>query len=86
MMYHAPSGSLIVPTDALKRGASQFLWALKKIREAAGLPLDRYEREPGPLQAADFAQIAVIEGALDLGINLGVTPHDYHKLDLRSEG
>jgi hypothetical protein len=85
MMFHAPTGRMVLPADAMKKGASSLRWALKNIREAAGLPLDRYTREPGPLGPADFAQIAVIEGANDLGIDLGVTPHDFHTLDLRGQ-
>lgn len=86
MMFHAPTGRMVLPADALKRGADHLRWALKNIREAAGLPLDRYEREPGPLQHADFAQIAIIEAAEAIGIDLGATRHEFHKLDLRSIG
>jgi hypothetical protein len=84
MMYHAPTGRLALPVEDLKRSSHHLLWALKNIREASGLPLDRYTREHGPLTPADFAQIAVIEAAEVLGIDLGVTRMRFYELDLRA--
>jgi hypothetical protein len=84
MMFHAPTGRMVLPADAIKSGAMHMRWALKNIREAAGLPLDRYERH-GPLEKADFAQIAVIEAAEAMGIDLGAPRMRFNELDLRGE-
>lgn len=86
MKYHAPTGGMVITVDALKGATLNLRWALKKIREASKLPLDRYPKEPGRLTDADMAQMAVIEAAEQIGIDLGVTRHDFHKLDLRDAG
>lgn len=70
MKYHAPTGQFTVEAGKLKHAAACFLYAIKYIRESAGLPLTRYERS-GPLSKADHAQRAVIDGAECLGIDLG---------------
>lgn len=86
MMFHAPTGRMVLPADSLKATAMHLRWALKNIRELAGLPLDRYEREPGRLGHAEFAQIAVIEAAEAMGIDLGASRHKFYTLDLRDVG
>lgn len=70
MKFHAPTGQFTVEADKLKFSAMCFMHALRGIRELAGLPLTRYERE-GILTRADHAQRAVIEGAENIGIDLG---------------
>lgn len=85
MMFHAPTGRMVLPAEAITAGAGHLRWALKNVREAAGLPLDRYDRA-GPLESADFAQIAIIEAAEVLGIDLGVRRTEFYKLDLREVG
>lgn len=83
MQFHAPTGQFVVAPADLKHAALLMRESLKNIRKLAGLPLDRYERDGGMLVPADFAQIYIVECANVLGIDLGVTPHDFHKLDLR---
>jgi hypothetical protein len=68
--FHAPTGQFTVEAERLKFAATCFRHALCAIRELAGLPLTRYERN-GALTSADHAQRAVIEGAESVGIDLG---------------
>jgi hypothetical protein len=70
MKFHAPTGQFTIEADKLKFAATCFMCALRDIRELAGLPLTRYERS-GALTRADHAQRAVIEGAENMGIDLG---------------
>jgi hypothetical protein len=86
MMFHAPTGRMVMEAAAIKSAAMHMRWALKSIREAAKLPLDRYDRNHEPLKPADFAQIAVIEAAEALGIDLGVPRQRFYELDLRDAG
>lgn len=81
-MFHAPTGKFIVAAEAVRAASYNLLHALKKVRQLADLPLDRYERS-GPLLPADMAQIAIIESAESLGIDLGVGRHRFNELDLR---
>lgn len=80
LKYHAPSKSLLLPADALRRASLQILASIADIRKAAGLPLDRYKRE-GPLTPADLAQQNLVSLARDLGIDLGA--EWANELDLR---
>lgn len=70
MKFHAPTGQFTLEAEKFKFAAICFMHALRSIRELAGLPLVRYERN-GMLTRADHAQRAVIEGAEALGIDLG---------------
>lgn len=82
MNYHAPSKKFVVEIASLESAAYNLRDALRRIRTIAGLPLDRYQRE-GPLTDACFAQLSVIEAAEAVGIDLGVSRHKFHELDLR---
>jgi hypothetical protein len=84
LQYHAPTGKLVIPQDALRHGSMLMLESLKQIRLLAKLPLEGYAREGG-LQGADFAQINILECAKAFGIDLGVAPLDFNKLDLRDK-
>ncbi|HGY2296345.1 TPA: hypothetical protein ACNV18_000059 [Pseudomonas putida] len=44
MIYHAPSNQFTVPLDSLKSGAASLRFAIKMIRQTAGLPLEDGER------------------------------------------
>lgn len=70
MIYHAPSGKWLLDPETIARTALNLRAAMKRIREAAGLPLDRYEI-PAGLSKADQAQQNLITIARDLGIDLG---------------
>lgn len=70
LKFHAPTGCLLLPNDALAKTAHNLRQAMRRIREATGLPLDRYE-VPGPLSPADLAQQSLVTVARDLGIDLG---------------
>jgi hypothetical protein len=82
MLFHAPSGQFVIAPADIKQAAFLMHEVLKNIRKLADLPLDRYERDSA-LDTSDFAQIYIIECAKSIGIDLGVTPHDFNKLDLR---
>lgn len=81
-MFHAPTGRYVIDGSKIKSAARNLLYTLQTIRELAGLPLEPYARD-GVLTPVCFAQMAVIEAAEDLGIDLGVTKHSFHLLDLR---
>ncbi len=70
MKYHAPTKSLTVDTKAYEDASFYFLYAMRKIRESAGLPLTAYSRD-GVLQGPDHAMKGIIDGANKLGIDLG---------------
>jgi hypothetical protein len=70
MIYDAQKDRFTISPSDLRRAGLGFLYALRKIRETAGLPLDRYERD-APLSAADHAMKGVIDAAKAVGIDLG---------------
>lgn len=70
MIYDAAGDRFTVEVMNMKHASANFFYALRNIRKAAGLPLDRYE-SPGALTPADHAQKGVIDGARKLGIDLG---------------
>ena len=70
MTYNARTKRLEVHQDTLENVSHQMIYALRCIRELAGLPMDRYKQD-GPLQRADHAQRAIIDMARHLGIDLG---------------
>ena len=82
MQYHAPSKQFTIPAADLERAAYLLRHALRKIRQAAGLPLDRYKKE-GPLDPAEMAQLDIIDAARKLGIEMGAEWGC--ELDLRDE-
>ena len=82
MKYNAALDALLITTEDAKMGYYLIMYALKKMRESAGLTLDKYERE-GMLTEHDSAAIAIIEVAEKMGLHIPVTPHNHNKLDLR---
>ena len=70
MTYNARTKRLEVRQDTLEIVSHQMIYALRCIRELAGLPMDRYKQE-GPLKRADHAQKAILDMAKHLGIDLG---------------
>jgi len=80
MKYHAPTKAFTVTADALDGAAMALRYAIKNIREQAGLPLEPHDTE----HAMDFPQFAeqgIIDAAGYLGIDLGAKRHG--KLDVR---
>ena len=70
MNYHFPTRQLTVEADKLEIAAGSFMYALRNVRKAAGLPLTPYKRD-GALTEADHAQKGILDGAKYLGIDLG---------------
>lgn len=83
MRYHAPSKQFTVSPDQLQSCAANLLFAIKKIRQVAGLPLAGGER-PAAMTEACHAEQAVIEAAHSIGIDLGATRAGV--LDVRHTG
>lgn len=84
MQYHAPTGKFVIEPEALKQAAFLMKYALKAVRELAGLPLDQYERDGVMLTPACFAQISIMECAEAMGIDMGVPRQKFNLLDLRN--
>ena len=82
MIYDPKLQSLIIGTKDADKAYYLIMYALKKARLVASLPLDKYELS-GLLTEHDHLAIAIIEMAETLGISVGVTPHNHNKLDLR---
>jgi hypothetical protein len=83
MIYDALKDRFSLDQSNLRQAAGNFRYALKNVRKAAGLPLDKYQRD-GALTPADHAQKGIIEGAKALGIDLGA---DWgNEIDLRDNG
>jgi len=83
MKYCPVKDMLMIDTKELKSSYFHIRRCLVKIRQLAGLPLDKYETN-GPLELADFAQISLLDLASGLGIDLGVEDsHSYNEIDLR---
>lgn len=81
MKYNPRLKALVIPVADVDRTYFLIMYALKQMREAAGIPLAKYERE-GPLTAHDLAAIAILELGTNLGIDFDVTPHNHNKIDL----
>ena len=86
MNYHHPTKQFTVEPHKLEHAAYSFIYALRHVREASGLPLTPYEREGG-LTNADHAQKGILDGAKAMGIDLGAewgNELDLSKRDLRT--
>lgn len=70
MKYHAPTGQFTVSQMDLESAAHGFIYAIRNIRDLAGLPHSKYKRD-GSLTPADHAQKGIIDAAKSLGIDLG---------------
>ena len=70
MNYHFPTKQFTVDSRKLESAAYSFIYALRHVREASGLPLTPYDREGG-LTNADHAQKGILDGAKAMGIDLG---------------
>lgn len=81
MKYNPRLKALVVTTGEIEQTYYLIMYALKQMRESAGLPLEKYERD-GCLTEHDHAAIAIVELGINLGIDFDVTPHNHNKLDL----
>lgn len=83
MTFDAKTNTLRVKPDDLSRAYGSLMWSLQKIRETAGLPLDKYEKD-GPLEAADYAMKGILDAMENLGIEV---PAQWgNEIDLRDIG
>ena len=81
MTYDPKTKSLRVRPEDMDRAFASLMYAMRHIREAAGLPLDQYQ-DPGPLDSPHFAMKAILEAIETLGME---APGRWgHELDLRS--
>jgi hypothetical protein len=83
MKYDPLKNKIIITTEEAKMAAGCLMYALRNIREASGLPLDKYEKQ-GLLEPVDHAQRGILEAAKYLGMDLGAEWGN--DLDLRKEG
>lgn len=82
MKYDPLKNKITITTEEAQMAAGCLMYALRSIRESAGLPLDKYERD-GMLEPADHAQRGILEAAKYLGMDLGAEWGN--ELDLRRE-
>lgn len=82
MKYNAKTKGFSVTAEEMKLAAGSFYYALRHIRQLAGLPLDRYKSD-GPLDHAAHAQRGILDAAKTLGIDLGAEWGE--DLDLRED-
>lgn len=80
LTYNAATNKLEIDQETLALVADELLYAMRNIRELAGLPLDKYKNDMilGP---SDFAQRGIISAANFIGINLGAKRGN--EIDLR---
>jgi len=83
MKYDPINGQFKITPDSAKLAAYSLLYAMRNIRELAGLPLEPYNNE-GPLTPAEHAQKGIIDAAKHLGFDIG--PEWGNQYDLRDAG
>ena len=81
MKYNPKLKALVVTPAEMNQTYYLIMYALRQMRESAGLCLCKYERD-GCLTEHDHAAIAIVELGINLGIDFDVTPHNHNKLDL----
>jgi hypothetical protein len=84
MLYHAPTNQFTVDADALKRSASLLRYAIKKIRLGGKLDPKGYDNMKREIDAAEYAEGAILDAAKALGIHLGADRAG--QLDVSNEG
>ena len=82
LTYNPKSKTVGVDIKNLDMVYHSLLYAIRSIRELAGLPLDKYEQK-GPLTAADHAQKGILDAAKLMGIDMGAEWGE--RLDVRRE-
>ncbi len=81
MRINAKTGNFEITPKEMERARIFLKGALRDIRIACKLPLDKYERE-GPLQDAELAQGSVLELGKSIGIEFPGC-HFGNEIDLR---
>lgn len=82
MRFHAPSKQFIVSLDQIQSCTDHLQFAIKKIREAAGAPLDGTAFQGACMDDASHAEQAILNACQILGIDLGATRAG--RLDVRN--
>ena len=83
MQYDPIKQKISISPDEAKLAAYSLLYAMRTIRELAGLPLEPYEKDRVSLTPADHAQKGIIDAAKHLGFDIG--PEWGNQYDLRKE-
>lgn len=72
MMYNPKTKSFEISQSDLELISMELTYAMRGIRELAGLPMDKYQNTPNTgLTAADHAQKGIIDAAKHIGIDMG---------------
>ena len=82
LTFNAQTQNLEMPVDTLKRVSGELTYTLRCIREIAGKPMGKYQRDVR-LAPDDHAQRAVLSLAKSIGINLGAEWGN--EIDLRTK-
>ncbi len=70
MKYHAPTKSFVIRQEQLEHVSLLLLFAIQKVREMGGRPLEGYKRN-GPMESPEFAEATILDIARALDIDLG---------------
>jgi hypothetical protein len=70
MEYSAIYNKLIISQDELRQASLGIMYAMKKYRQSAGLPIGKREKETGMLTDFDHAEREMICSLKALGINV----------------
>lgn len=70
MEYSAIHNKLIISQDELRQASLGIMYAMKKYRQSAGLPVGKREKETGLLTDFDHAEREMICSLKALGINV----------------
>jgi hypothetical protein len=70
MHYHVPTKQFTVEHSKLELAGYSLIYAIRHIRDMAGLPYTKYQRD-GMLTDADHAQKGILDAAKSLGVDLG---------------
>ncbi len=84
MRFHAPTKQFTVSLDQIQSCTDNLQFAIKKIRQAAGLPLDGNAYQGAAMDDACHAEQAILNACQALGIDLGATRAG--QLDVRKAG
>ncbi len=68
--YHAPTDGFVIDQRALRGVSMHLRYAIKGVRQQAGLPLTPHKHE-GALETAQFVEKALLDVADELGIDMG---------------
>jgi hypothetical protein len=69
MTFDPIKGVIQITPDEAKRGAAYLLYAIRKVKQSAGLPLTPYKQD-GALTDADHAMHGILEAGEAMGLSL----------------